>query len=95
MEGFELHTLFVDPRAALLQGGGVFKFRIKGEEMQLYLLALNRLLRIKHILNQLAVTRSCRVDADDALWLVLTLLVGSLLFLILLIAVRLRSCCGR
>ena len=61
--------------------------------MQLYLLAIHDLLRIEHILYQLTIRGTSGVDSDNPLRLVLTLLVGSLLLLILLIAVQCRQSC--
>ena len=61
--------------------------------MQLNLLALDGLLGIQHILNQLTIRSTCRVYSDDALRLILTLLVGSLLLQILLVAVECGLAC--
>ena len=88
MEGLQLHALLVDPRSAALQGDRVVQLRVEGEHMQLHLLAVHHLLRVQHVLYQLAVARSGRVYADDALRPVLALLVGGPLLRVLLVAVQ-------
>ena len=90
MEGLQLHTLLIDPRASALQSDGIIQLRIECQHMQLNLLALHDILGIEHILNQLAITRSCRMNPNQRLGFVLTLLVGCLLLRVLLVAIQSR-----
>ena len=88
MEGLQLHTHLVDPRATTLQRRRVIQLRIKRQHVQLDFLPVNSFLRIQHILNQLTIRRSGRMNTNDALRLILTLLIRRLFLLILLIAVQ-------
>ena len=88
MEGFQLHGGLVNPRAALHHADGVVELGVKREEVQLYILAIDVLTGVEHVLNKLAVGRSCRMHADDALRLFPTLLIGSFFIDVHLIAVQ-------
>ena len=88
VKGLEFHRLLVDPRTTALQGDRVIKLRIEREHVQLHLLTINGFLRVQHILNQLTIRCTRRMNADNPLRFILTLLIRSLFLLILLVAIQ-------
>ena len=77
MEGFELETDFVNPRTSLLEAQGIVQLGVKGQHVELHLLAIHHLDRVHHILNELGVTGSGWVNPHHHLRLLGFLLVGT------------------
>ena len=87
MEGLQLEALLVDIGTTLLQCQRIVQLCVERQHVQLHRLSVNLFYGVHHVLNELCVTGSCRVNPDNHLRLLRLLLVGTLCLHLLAIGV--------